>query len=305
MSKVDLSGSDHDEVELRVQRILDAIMGDASSVELDDLERTRESVRALITNPIEAICRMYGYKPFPPTTQRIDLGKVTIGSLVASLKDDHFAEFDSLVHLDSLASSQLNTSSGHTLNLVARKLVKANEAGTQSESMHVELINPEKDRQDANHCVCNFWIKKVDRESCDEWDLRDRVTAEAYQGQGVASEMLRFVESQLAKMAEETDRSQVMTVELAQVDVLFWLLKEGFVPATHEDEERIGRLLKGDDSLTIVSAPGEQDHSQKRQWYIFEKKEYFGIDGSPKPGIWDKAYFPKESFRIHLKKEIR
>ena len=113
----------------------------------------------------------------------------------------------------------------------------------------------------------------------------------------------------MAQRARETQRPQVISADVAQVDVLLWLLKEGYKPTSREDEKRIERVMGGDPSLAVVSAP-KGTKGMPKQWYIFEKEALYDKKGRQKEGIWDGAnygqpiHYMKSSLRIRLSKEI-
>ncbi|MFA5792321.1 MAG: hypothetical protein WC897_00425 [Candidatus Gracilibacteria bacterium] len=280
-----------------------------ASVVPDGVVKTNEGIKTILADPNRTtIGDAYGYQPFPSTTERIVLGDFAKGSLITNLGENNFGQFDTLQDHGIVAISTFDTSNGGHLDLVAHKLIKIDQnTGVRSEAMHVELINPGKNEQDNGHCVCNFLIRKTDHGSYDEWDLHDRITAEAYLGQGIAPEMLHFVESQLKTRANKIEKPQIITAELAQVDVLLWLLKEGFTSATTGDSEKIDRLFSGDQDLVVVSAPMDEHAGQKRQWYVFERSKYFDENGNPKLELWDyeNSEYLKQSFRIHLKKVVK
>ncbi len=245
------------------------------------LEQIEENLR-----PLKVIGKRYGYTPYAPTMDPVPLGAnwkawnqealLKASDSFQELKKDSpatvyeeipAAEFWRVpIHQSSVAIRN-----GEPLNLKAVKSIRHDKANDEiSESIILSLDNPNFSEEDEAHFgVGNFVFERHEKPETDEWDMNDRVTAEAYRSQGVAPALLHLAEAIITKQAKLKNKPQTIVTELAQVDVLLWMLKEGYTAATPLDQSRIERLLKGDDDLAIVSAPGDEQVTGKRQWFVF------------------------------------
>lgn len=269
---------------------------------------------------ISEIGKMYGYTPEDTLSDKVTLGIDWTSFNPDSMLGDVPRDFDQMdhTHPDAIDSEWLTTVPLYKTGIRSEK-GKLEFIGVKridnEPRLVVGLMNndvpddaPEYDFQKRHVGETHFMQQKYgDHE---EWEMRHRRVSDVYQGQKVASEFLHFGEAFLKKRAEETGIPQVITAETGQANVLIWLLKKGFKPATPKDEERIDRVLSGDDTLTILSGPVDETNGQKREWYLFEKEKLRDLGGVENPEIWSKdshekpVNYTKASFRIKLKKEI-
>lgn len=272
-------------------------------------------------HPMQAIGKMYGYSPHLETIPQLDLGInwEEVDSIVAN---SNIRDFDAINESSegistrgnervkffekTLYQATLPCVQSKPLNLKGEKSIRKDlMKGTSSEQFILSLTNPNVPEDDfQHHYVGNFVVGKVDHSDYTEWNLNDRVIAEAYRSQGVAPKMLTMMEQMVEQYQETTDKPQKVTAEVGQVNVLIWLLKQGYTPESPSDQNNIDRLLKGDKSLVIASAPDDTEADEKRQWYIFNKATY------EKNGdeVWNEQnhgkpiHHMKSSLRIRLKK---
>jgi len=302
-----------------------------SAIQGDGHEKTRASLEkiAAMLNPVEAIGKMYGYKPYPETVERLDLG-VNWHQMEESLADLDMRRFDQIT-TDSdgilqqsnkladfwkkgLFKCEVESNQEKSLKLeVIKSIRKLKESGKVGESLLFSLDNPNFSKGDLAHtCVGNFALEKIDKENHTEWDMNDRIVGAAYRDQNVASKMLGMAEQMISKYGKEVGRPQEVVASVGQVNVLVWLLKQGYVPTSDEDQERLDRLMRGDELLTIASAPGDEKEDEKREWYMFEKSKLLDENGQHKAKVWDRSlanyrqadHYMVSSFRIRLKHRV-
>ncbi|MGE3279026.1 MAG: hypothetical protein AB7J40_04540 [Candidatus Altimarinota bacterium] len=115
--------------------------------------------------------------------------------------------------------------------------------------------------------------------------LRDRQIYPHYRNQGFGNMVLQAAEDYIQLTADEIQEEQISTVGAAQIDVICWLWNRGYRPLSSEDENRLARVLNGDQSLCI---------GQKK--YVFEK------DIPPEERTQDNM---EKAFRIHFEKRFR
>jgi hypothetical protein len=315
-------------------------------IEVSILAQARERVKALLSHeglegkhhveargnlekikhmlhPMQAIAKMYDYSPHPETIDKVDLGIDWSGANVG-VTSSNIRDFDTINESSegvttrgnervqffekTLFESDVACSQDKPLKLKGEKSIrKVVENGSVTEQFILSLTNPNVPEEDfKHHCVGNFVFEKRDKGDHDEWDMNDRIVSEAYRNQGIAPKMLTMMEQMVGQYRETSNKPQSIVAEVGQVDVLIWLLKQGYAPGDSSDQEKIDRLLRGDESLTVVSAPDDAQEDEKRQWYIFEKSTYEGNEDK----IWDRSNYGqpihhmKSSLRIRLKKEI-
>jgi len=286
-----------------------------------------EKIKSML-HPMQAIAKMYDYEPFPATIDQVDLG-INWDSAQKGIISSGLGNFDEIdestegverkegkeavFHSKSLFQTEVECNQSQPLRLEAIKNIRtAKDSGDRSENLIFSLMNPNApESDDAHSYVGNLAFSRVDHPDHKEWDMNDRIVAEAYRNQGVAPKMLGMAEQMIKEHGKETGLPQAISAEVGQVSVLIWLLKQGYKPVSDQDQKRIDRLLGGDENLAIASAPDDKEALEKRQWFIFEKDKLLDTSGKQKPEVWNKdnygkpEHYMKSSFRIHLKKEIK
>lgn len=279
---------------------------------LEALQQEPDKMRQRISDILSS---QYNYRPEPVQQDRIDLGIDWSSVDARDLFGDMPKEFD---NIDGTYPGA--TVWEHEGKTCARILLI--NADLKSKNGNLQLLcqkidDKVKDEvtfgfgiEDANNEVfpASFRFYQVKHGEYEEWDMKHRVVSEVYRNQGIASQMIRLAEEFFKKRARETGIKQIMTANIGQTNVLTALLKEGFVPTSKEDEEKINRLLNGDRNLIVVTGPDMKDKA-KPQSYIFERDKYYNESGEVRPEIWntyknEPEKFLGMSFRINLKKEI-
>ena len=290
---------------------------------LETLQQEPDKMRQRIS---AVLSDKYHYKPEPIESERIDLG-IDWGSVdtdeVLGTAPKEFDDADSThpnateskcdgksTHIDIDLINQTLSSAGGDLTLRGSKTYDI----VKDESyLTLKLANPREDwvKEPFKHNICHFRFHQIKNEEGEEWDMMHRQVNEVYRGQGIASSMISLSEDFFKKRAQEAGIKQVMTANIAQVNVLTMFLKKDFAPATAEDEEKINRLLNGDPSLVVVTGP-ETKYDERLRNYIFERNKYYGDDGLVKPEIEEifrdgtrYEELLEMSFRINLKKVIK
>ncbi|MDH5596691.1 MAG: hypothetical protein OEY44_01190 [Candidatus Peregrinibacteria bacterium] len=276
-------------------------------------------------SPLAAVQEKYGYSPFPESEERVDLGiqwESTNEAYSPGQLNYEFDENSEGVHTRGnervrfvgrdLFKRTLEASQAQPLKLSATMNIRTDLATQKKEETFIlGLDNPNADEDDFNHYgVANFAFRKIEHDDRTEWDLNDRIVSPVYRSQGIASKMLNSMEGIIKQYANETGKSQEISAQIGQASVLFWFLKNGFVAATPEDQAKIDRFISGDPSLTIVSAPSDENADEERQWFIFEKATLLDESGEQNPEIWNNKnygqpiHYMNSSFRINLKKVL-
>lgn len=277
-----------------------------------------ETIRKM-AHPLQMIGKMYDYALEASSEEAINLGIDWSSVDTEALFGDDSKDFDTIddsrpgttkspyVTTIPLHKTEIPSRQGQ-LQLIGAKRLDIYQGNTK---FILGLINHDFPVDgDQKQQVGGFQFIQTKQRGREEWEMKHRYVSESYRSQGIAPNMLHFGEAFLKKRAQETQIPQVMTAEVGQVDVLLWLLKEGFVPENGKDAGRINRILSGDPSLKIVSGPPGKDDGQTRDWYIFEKERLNSLTEVQRSVMWkgnDKKNphnYTNCSFRIKLKKPI-
>ncbi len=92
------------------------------------------------------------------------------------------------------------------------------------------------------------------REGC-TWELVHRIVLEEFSRQGILTKLIQFMERVIQRIAMITRTPNVIIASAAQVNVILWLLKKGFVPENDEENEKMMRIFSGDPGLMIERCP--------------------------------------------------
>lgn len=209
--------------------------------------------------------------------------------------------FEKLAAYDSAVASELfryeiHSTSGSKLELRFSKYTMGWEGSNGS--MHIDLVRPEYPEDDWDkYYVGTFDFACFDNGEKEEWNMKHRETGNLYRKQGIAGEILKLFEEYLA----QRPKSKELSSEVGQPDLIAWLQKRGYSPASIQDEEKLARLP----DLQIFSSP-------KGEKYLFDVpafREKFGFEPSH-PEVWNPKQYKEDffymnsSFRIKLKKKI-
>lgn len=268
------------------------------------MQNTSPSEKPRISLPtLQELGVMYNYKPEPVTSEKVNLeidwSRIEKGKLFEALKEYESA-FGTPGSEKILYYKPLKTLEEDG-EMYFRAIKEFKKIGKDILVLEVQCYKGE--------CpyVANFHLTQEDK---NEWEIKHRQVFPKFREQGIGSRMVELAEDFLKNRAQKQGQTQIMSMEVAQADLLFWLLKRGYMPATPEDEEKIQRIGKGDPELTITSGVNDNDNDELR-WYIFEKEKLYEKNGKMKPGIWlhenygQPIHYVKSSFRIKLKKEFR
>jgi len=287
-------------------------------INVDEHTETRdlpENIKQMI-HPLQYISSLYNYKPIPEQSEMINLGIDWNSIDTEDMFGDSPSQFDQIDH--TYPGAQKHEKGGNVLYTripFIRSKLKAEKDGLELVGQKIDdRVRDEVtfglgilDTKDGES-LASFRFNQLKRDGYDEWDMKHREVRSAYRSQGMASNMMQLFEEFLTKRAKKTKVPQVITADIGQVDVLSLLIKDGFEPASPEDQEKISRLFNNDGSLVVTSGP-DIEGKARPQWYIFNKKEHCDEDGNVRSDIWESyskkpEEFLKKSFRIHLKKEI-
>ena len=124
--------------------------------------------------------------------------------------------------------------------------------------------------------------------------MRHRVVRKGYRQKKFGTHMLKIFESILTERSKQSGRPQILELNVAQMDVLWWALKNGFEPADTTERERVQKFLDGASNLVIFD--------EKNAWYIFEKEKLLDQEGRPRQDVLDK--YSEDSYRMKLVKKF-
>jgi len=158
-----------------------------------------------------------------------------------------------------------------------------------SDSINMELQDPKH-----NAAVGSFIFDYVPSEKEDRWNMRHRVVRKGYRQKKFGTHMLKIFESILTERSKQSGRPQILELNVAQMDVLWWALKNGFEPADTTERERVQKFLDGASNLVIFD--------EKNAWYIFEKEKLLDQEGRPRQDVLDK--YSEDSYRMKLVKKF-
>ena len=210
--------------------------------------------------------------------------------------------FEKLADFDSASDGkffkcEIPSTSGRKLEMRFSKYKKGWEGADGS--MRIDLVSPEYPEDDWDkYYVGTFDFVHFNKGENEEWDMKHRETGNLYRKQGIAGEILKLFEDYLA----ERPKPQEVTSEIGQPDLIPWLHKRGYSPASIQDEEKLARVPE----LQIFSSP-------KGEEYLFDVpafRDQFGCDPSD-PKVWnpdnykEDFFYMKSSFRIKFKKTIK
>lgn len=195
---------------------------------------------------------------------------------------------------------------------ITKKFFKVTEAGVEFypqrklgeefESVSFDLFQDTPDTEDQ----IDLW-EKIGRAEIatfrmnhreNEWNLADRFIEEKYRQQGIASLLLLSAETFVQTYAKKTRIPQKIVINIGQPSVLLMFLNKGYKAQTEEDQQKIDKILRGDETL-------EFDYS------LVQSRNEDGSLGEWTKNIWKDVYcfergvLPKtelNAFRITLEK---
>ena len=96
--------------------------------------------------------------------------------------------------------------------------------------------------------VLDFRIEEFSDGTC---GLPHRIVDPEYRGCGLGDVIAKMSDSVMQMRVNEQQEENQLDVETSQLDVIVWLLKNGFVPSSKMDEAKLQKVLDADDSLAI------------------------------------------------------
>lgn len=273
--------------------------------------RSREETTVgIIEIDLSNLSKFYNYTPFPPTAEKIPLNldwenvKEKLAEQVqSSLPHINQEDEGELIPLESI---RIDSNDDEIVYLHSLIRIRPKVEGKEHK-YKLELRLSHYLLQGDNYETHNCSEISLHKKTKTDWDLRHRRVKEAYLNQGIGSKLFKICESIVQKEADDSQTVQEIQVSVGQLSVIKWFLKNGF-EVTPEDNDRINRVINGDSSLMIVSAPMDEDEAIKRQWYIVEKSIYNSIDEEE---FWEgvaengEKKYVVHSYRIRLRKHIQ
>ena len=195
-----------------------------------------------------------------------------------------------------LHSAELSTHSGAKVTLSILKVISPN-----FHEMQIEIIRPDLAESMPSRYVADFDFLQRKNGQEEEWDMKHRQTGQSYRRQGIAEKMIDLTGEILKKRSELNGLPQSISSKAIQRDLIEWLRKRGFVPATAQDVENLRRIEKGDKNLLEISKFGET--------YIVDLNEISAKFGGTLPDlndpkIWDNASFDNPFYHMNLWQDL-
>lgn len=95
--------------------------------------------------------------------------------------------------------------------------------------------------------IADIVVKKVGK----NFRIPHRLIGPKFRRQGFGNMMLGAIEEFVKKESKGSEKMLDLQMETSQLDVIFWLLNNGFVPDGEEEQEKLDKILSGDESLCI------------------------------------------------------
>lgn len=133
------------------------------------------------------------------------------------------------------------------------------------------------------------------------FDINHRYVEPKYRRkQGVGSMLLDCIESFTKSLATGKQEEVNIFAEVAQLDVIYWLWKNGYKPENKDDWEKMDMIINGDGSLCMSD-----------NLYVFEKdvpedeRYEKGSNGQFLMGNGKRSINPKRSFLLKMMKKFK
>lgn len=252
---------------------------------------------------LKYLAEKYGYRPVE-STQPIERLDIQWDAIQKDALTTAFQGYDSVGPAGEHTEDILYQTS---VPLVAKQKalrleIKKNQSGKITEwpdSCHVAL--QDVDAEAESIAELGFWRQPI--QNGESWSMGHRFVLEKFREQGIMGHLVQLMEQQIAERASQKRITQEIEVEVAQADVLVFLLKRSYEPVKEDDEERIRTFFQGDSRLAIVTPIIDGKPVTSKQWYIVEKDKLFRADGMQDEGVWtEEGRYEKDTYRIKLKK---
>lgn len=273
---------------------------------LPHLKKVQKAIREILDNLDNEANPTYELSSTPEKTQKLDL-KIDWSSLdkegvLKALEGyDEVAEPKPGSKVGELLIYQedLLTESGEKLHFEVVKLPKKYKEA--EDQLQINIVRPKFDEEDRRHYVADFDFARYDHETEEEWDMKHRRTGEIYRGQGIAGEILSLAENFLRQRAQQKEVNQKMSARVWQEELIYWLDKKDYKPATKEDKYKLKRIKEADKSLEIYTAPVIEGKDYERPTAIFDTKKFMEnfagkVTGPQDPSVWDPINYDKGFF---------
>jgi|GEM_PF-2146072 len=95
--------------------------------------------------------------------------------------------------------------------------------------------------------IADIVVKKVGN----NFRIPHRLIGPKFRRQGFGSMMIGAIEEFIKKESEGSEKMPDLGMETSQLDVIFWLVNNGFVPDGEEEQDKLNRIINGDEELCI------------------------------------------------------
>ncbi|MEK7583091.1 MAG: hypothetical protein AAB483_01640 [Patescibacteria group bacterium] len=245
-----------------------------------------------IPSSLGEIAERYHYAPLEEEKRR-DLG-IQWESIDMAKVLEAMARYDELpLGIGQFFLVSVPNRHGKEISLTLRKEHAMIDGAADLLSIRLTVI--EDPMEQFHESAAELSFTRFERTSFEEWEMRHRLVAARYRQQGIADHLLRVAERAFQHRSAATHRAQIIEAEVGQGDVLWWLVRRGYIPANEINQQRIRKFFSGSDELVILNQPGGA-----RRWYIFEKSKAFDHSGKLRSDLWDGSQYQEISYRIRV-----
>ncbi len=108
------------------------------------------------------------------------------------------------------------------------------------------------------------------KENTQNWVLTHRLVSEEYRGQEIGSKILQVIENGVQHVSDRDQKVQTITIVAKQLGVINFALKNGYRPATPQDESNLNLIYSGDRSQVLVTTnPKLSLGDQERPGFVY------------------------------------
>jgi len=153
--------------------------------------------------------------------------------------------------------------------------------------------------------IANFDL----RQDINGWNLSHRVVRPAFEGQGIATQIVQLCESFVQTYADSQKEPQTLYAEAGQVNMWRFFMNQGFNSTKEQEPEfldTLNALENGEDEFVLVSNPVKPE---TQSWYVYKRDMY--EKWIKNPNFWchdeesDSVPYQEQATRFRFKKTIR
>lgn len=198
-----------------------------------------------------------------------------------------------------LHETKLITNTGEALVIQFTKIISPN-----FHELQINIVRPSLPEDNSGFYVADFDFLQRKQDQGEEWDMKHRKTGRAYRKQGIAEKLLDLTGEILLERSMLNSLRQSITCTAIQSDLIKWLRKRNFEPATDQDAKNLRRVEEGDRSLLEISKNGET--------YIVDLNEIRALFGGTLPDLndpriweWDESNPDNPFYHMNIWQQLK